>query len=619
MPATLLRPLVSLLFVTLGAWLASCHPPVPQLEGGPDGELKFDGGSSSDAGGPSTESDAGAAMPDGGALSWVRVAANGRYFVTDDGRPFIPIGHQPGTGFLELPDVEIDRHFAKMEEYGETVARIDFDHAFTHEKPPRYVGLESRVGQYDSAHSARLDTVFALAAKHNIRLLVVPYVTSPPMWESWSLNPYSSSMGGPAMDPYGFLVSPVARKAFGDRLEWISRRWGKTGTFFAWDLMNEASILLNWEQINDPTSLASWIGEIGARVRGAELSAHGRAHPRMVSWPVTVPAREYNALLDSPALDVASTHPYEIYGTQAGPNPVLSFVEPALSMHLRIRELLTERIPRGRPYLENERHMNDTTMLRFHRQADHDMAWAELASGAAGPGISWVNVLPIDDGWRHRDRGVERHDNLGPDRRAQREFVDRRVPQEFFLSMTTDEAFDPLVSRAPGVAALSVRRGRHAIGWLVGRDERCRLVDAINEVREERLRHERTPVTESALAVALWVKILTEEGAPFDRSKFEGLLEATQRKDLPAAFEEIERAFAYLEGLERSEPTLGPLVTCPALTPQLELAMPPGRYRVDWIDDTTAELVRSDIVTQGQDLLAPPPFRRHLAVVVRPE
>jgi hypothetical protein len=45
-------------------------------------------------------------------LPWVRVSPNGRYLITDDGRPFIPLGNQLGTGFLDLSAHEIDAHFA---------------------------------------------------------------------------------------------------------------------------------------------------------------------------------------------------------------------------------------------------------------------------------------------------------------------------------------------------------------------------------------------------------------------------------------------------------------------------------------------------------------------------
>ena len=35
-------------------------------------------------------------------LPWVSVSRNGRYFITDDGRPFIRVGNQAGTGSLDF-------------------------------------------------------------------------------------------------------------------------------------------------------------------------------------------------------------------------------------------------------------------------------------------------------------------------------------------------------------------------------------------------------------------------------------------------------------------------------------------------------------------------------------
>jgi hypothetical protein len=54
----------------------------------------------------------------------------GRYLASETGEPFVAIGDQPGTGFLDLPDSEIDAHFARMESFGETVARIDLDYGW---------------------------------------------------------------------------------------------------------------------------------------------------------------------------------------------------------------------------------------------------------------------------------------------------------------------------------------------------------------------------------------------------------------------------------------------------------------------------------------------------------
>jgi hypothetical protein len=270
---------------------------------------------------------------------WIRPMANGRYLETAAGEPFVPIGNQPGTGFLDLPDPDIDAHFARMEAAGENVARIDLDYGFAPRSgPTRYVGLESRLGVFDPARTARIDVAFAAARKHHVRLLVVPFVTSPPMWETWTGNPYGTALGGPARDPHDFMISASARGAFGRRMDWITARWGASSTLFGWDLMNEANIL-EAEGHHDPRGLASWIDDLGGHVERTERAAFGRTHLRMVSASSMIPDPEYAFLFRAPTLDVAATHPYDFYGTTPDTFPaiVTSVVEPALTAHTKIR------------------------------------------------------------------------------------------------------------------------------------------------------------------------------------------------------------------------------------------------------------------------------------------
>ena len=232
---------------------------------------------------------------------WIRPMANGRYLETAAGEPFVPIGNQPGTGFLDLPDAAIEAHFARMEAAGENVARIDLDYGYAPKSgPTRYLGLESRLGVFDPARIARIDVAFAAARTHHVRLLVVPFVTSPPMWETWAGNPYGTALGGPAHDPHDFMVSADARAAFGRRMDWITARWGASSTLFGWDLMNEANIL-EAEGHHDPRGLASWIDELGGRVERTARAAFGRTHLRMVSASSMIPAREYAFLFRAPA------------------------------------------------------------------------------------------------------------------------------------------------------------------------------------------------------------------------------------------------------------------------------------------------------------------------------
>jgi hypothetical protein len=572
---------------------------------------------------------------DAGGLPWVVVAPGGRCFATEDGEPFVPLGNQPGTGFLDQPDEIIDAHFARMEDCGETVVRLDFDYFFR-DPDPRYVGLESDFGVFDPARAARIDAVFRLAAAHGIRILPVPWITSPPMWESWPLNLYGDVDGRPPADPrddpyHDFLTNNDARDRYGRRLELISGRWASTGAFFGWDLMNEADVLLNWNSIEDPGSLETWVEQIGSRVRDFEETSFGRAHPRMVSWSVlipgppegsTLPPEDYHFLFRSPALDMASTHPYDVFGTNITRWPALrtSIVQPAIDAHDRIRTILTSRIADRRPFMENERNPNTGTMLRFHREADHAMAWAEIASGAAGAGITWLEGV--------RPHVLqERHENLGPSRRALRAFVDR-IPDEYFLSETTDEGLDPLDTASRGVAVMSTRRGGHAVGWIAGTDDTCVLAQCVNDERAAVAAacRDDEQIQERLLALVLWVQILQDADPPVtvDPAEFAGLQAALSARpvDADAVWAEVcgdgddPGVFAYLEGIGAA--TLEASDECPLLEPDVSFGMPAGDYLVEWFDDDAGTPIGDPVPVAAGGVLRTPSFERHVAVSVRP-
>ena len=571
-----------------------------------------------------------------GDLPWVSVSPNGRYLITDDGRPFIPIGNQPGTGFLDLSAHEIDAHFARMQRSGENVVRIDFDYVYAQTK--EYRGLESKPGLFNREQVEKIDTVFRLAAKHGIRVHVVPFVTSPPMWESWkTLNPYGEGQGGPTADPHDFAGSPQARQLYAARLEAISRRWGRLGTFFGWDLMNEADVLTRNRQVQDAPILRSWLEEQGTRLLAFEKQQHGRNHLQLMSYSDMTTPTEYDFFFTSPALNVAATHPYDFYGTDPAilarggrlEEVVTSFVGPALEVNRRMREILGTKIRDRRPYMENERHQNNQTMFFFHRNADRMMMWSELASGAAGTGITWLvpSEFAAPPGADNGSTLAKWHQNLGPDRKAMRTFVNR-IPAQFFIGATTDESLDSLRVNESSVAVMSTRRARYAIGWIVDRDDACLLAQSVNEVRQRMHERRKTGAGESVLALVLWHKILAQGGIQLPlKDDVAVVLEVFKMKlketRNPVVLElEVLRAiapvFERFEAVEKANGTLSRRSICPEKTVPVQFALPAGKYIVEWVNDRTGEVVRSDALSASRRVVGSPSFRNSLGIIVKP-
>ncbi|MBI5525906.1 MAG: hypothetical protein HY897_06185, partial [Deltaproteobacteria bacterium] len=466
---------------------------------------------------------------------WVVVAPSGRYLMTTDGKPFVPLGNQPdsNTYLFDWPDWEtaLEAHFQRMQVYGENTIRLDFDYSPGDE----YIGVESQVGVWNEAHLAKLLRAFELADTYGIRVLAVPFVTSPWMWPSWKKNPYSTLV----VDPYAFLQSPEARKAYGNRMEELRDRFSNRGTLLGWDLMNEADVLLNWGAIPDKPSMEIWISEIGNRVKNWESAAYGQTHLRMVSWSRTmgndlnddVP---YNSLFQSPGLNCASTHPYDIYGSQPNLFPRSngetfigwnydindwgSMVQPAVKMNANITTILTNSnsnyIQDRRPYLEDERSPFDGMMPSFHTEVEHNFAWAELTSGSAGAGINWIetNKSPWFEPYGSESLGPF-HLRTAVNHRAIKAFVEA-IPVKFFLGTTTDEAFSTaLTSPDSAVKVMSVRRGSYAIGWIPSLNERCSMVQSIQEMRQEvNGGKDILDLIYGPWGLVLWMKLLGNEG-----------------------------------------------------------------------------------------------------------
>lgn len=587
----------------------------------------------------------------GSGAAWVVVAPGGRYLMTTDGKPFVPIGNQPEEGFYDSwPDwkAALEAHLQRMVASKENTIRIPFDYIYraSPSGEMKFTGAESAVGAWNEEYLRQLEETFELASRYGIRILVQPFIASPPMWEYWSLNPYR----GLAISPYAFLKSSDAREAYGRRLEGLTDRFGRTGSLLGWDLMNEANVLLDWGRISDPEAVATWTKEIGNRLARRERALHGRAHLRMLSWssmtPIDQQGIRYASLFQSSGLDSASTHPYDVYGPDSWP-PLFnrnegnrwcgwhdefcggrgtwgSLVQPAVKLNRLLTAILTRHLVDRRPYLENERATYVSVMRSFAREGEHNISWAELASGAAGTGIRWLDTDP-----HLQSAGLEAaHLFSAGSSLALAAFVDA-VPTEFFSSATTDEAYSTdLSSPDPEVVLMSVRRGHHAIGWILGLDERCGLAEGVQELRlaVNGGQHIRDDLVNGHWGLMLWMRLLDDAGIEFpscdeDPRRF---LRLIAHGGLPERNQALSMMPALYECFNNHPPSVGILdqyAVCPSLQPRLDAMMPAGNYALHWVDDTTGRVVGTDgFSANGTDpnRLRTPAFQKHLAVIVQP-
>jgi hypothetical protein len=330
-------------------------------------------------------------------LPWVTVSPGAPYFQTDRGESWTPIGQNDAISWPELEGLfrrrdlaSVERYLADLADHGVTCLRLMMEYAHG-----RHRYLERPAGVFNPAMVELWDDLFALSARHGLRILLTPFDTFW-MWKRWKHHPYNRANGGPCKSRSGMLTCPRTRAAIKRRLLFATERWGGSGVLFAWDLWNELHPAYGG---NDPGCFDELIQDLSDTLRRREIELHGRAHPQTVSifgpllieHPGTV-----EPVLRHPALEFHSIHLYE-QGTIDHPR---NTVEAAAAVGRLMREALAE-VPPERPFLDSEhgpihtyKDHHRTLSAPFDDEYFRHIQWAHLASGGAGGGMRWPNRRP---------------------------------------------------------------------------------------------------------------------------------------------------------------------------------------------------------------------------------
>jgi hypothetical protein len=166
------------------------------------------------------------------ALPKIRVAADGRTFVTEKGKPFVPMGvnyYRPGTGWAPQVwrkwDPEATRaDFARMQELGINCVRVFLTYGSFYQKP----------GVLEPEGLARFDQLLSIAEQAGIYV----HPTGPDHWE-----------GMPSWQPVAIEDEPTL-----DALEQFWRlfaaRYRGRNVIFAYDLRNEPEVAWDSKTLN---------------------------------------------------------------------------------------------------------------------------------------------------------------------------------------------------------------------------------------------------------------------------------------------------------------------------------------------------------------------------------
>jgi len=269
--------------------------------------------------------------------NFITIADNGRYFQHENGKPFMPIGHNEWYRAEIFLDTErLDRYFSVMKDHGENTLRIVLDYQGLVTTFEAFYELDNlvelKVGEFNSELIEALDNLVHAAERHGIYLILalLPNLYDEFRNGNWHQHPYNKNYNpenGLVEFPEELLHDAAAIRAVKARLRFFIERWGASPNIFAWELWNEMNAIGGTlEQKN------AWIQEMGAYSKQLEMKLYGRHHLRTVSTSGVSWVSKDAGIYSSSELDFTSYHTYDYWTTVEGSpdegDPLFSAVDP---------------------------------------------------------------------------------------------------------------------------------------------------------------------------------------------------------------------------------------------------------------------------------------------------
>lgn len=344
-------------------------------------------------------------------MPWVTVAPGKRYFMTEDGEPFLVIGHNDAMPWPTLMGMQHERDIASVESYikmlvdhGVTVLRIMLEYC----QDNRWF-FEKPVGKPLAKAVRYWDNLVGLCERYKLRLLVLFWDTFF-MARRWKQHPYAQPGTG-FEGPWSFCTSPQAMEAEKARIKFFIERWGNSPAIFGYDILNE--IHPHWG--GTPEEQCRWVTEMARFIKECETARWGKSHLLTLSVFGARPEDAYRDLvLRHPALDFATTHVYE-FGPIDNPDNV---IDCAIVMRDSVRFAFEQMVDdEMRPYTDTESgpihlfmDLEGNLEDEFENEYYHNMSWAHLATGGAGSGMRWPfrNPHHLTPGMHEVQKGMAR-------------------------------------------------------------------------------------------------------------------------------------------------------------------------------------------------------------------
>ena len=223
-----------------------------------------------------------------------------RYFVTDRGETFFPIGANVCWA-SKAGTYDYDRWLPRYAEAGANYWRawlapqwmtfslntpasgydqIDLENAWQFEQE---VEQSEQLGLRILACIDSFNIIRSKSRQHGI----------------WEDTPYIKANGGPLDEPREYFTNPEMLRAFKERLRYLVARWGYSTSIFAWEFWNEVDIIDQY----DSEAVTAWHQQMADYLRSIDPWQH------MITTSTARPAGDPR--LDAlPELEFVQTHHY---------------------------------------------------------------------------------------------------------------------------------------------------------------------------------------------------------------------------------------------------------------------------------------------------------------------
>lgn len=214
-------------------------------------------------------------LDDGGPRRFVRVDASRRRFVTADGKPFWPMGHNLGwQNANQVPNL-IDQ-IGEMGRNGLNWARIWACH--WDGKNPYWLDDKTPENPRDMFPSVldRWESIVKATDKAGVFFQFVLFHHGPYSSRTdsnWAQHPWNAKNGGFLPKPDDFFTDPEAIRRAKNWLRYAIARWGHESSIMAWELFNE----VEWVDAivnGTPEKVEKWHQDMADYIRSLDPYHH---------------------------------------------------------------------------------------------------------------------------------------------------------------------------------------------------------------------------------------------------------------------------------------------------------------------------------------------------------